>query len=286
MKNIIITGCSSGFGWLMAKQLAKEGHTVYATMRNIKTTNLHAAEELSVWANNNRARIFITELDVSREDSVKTAIREIVLACGGKIDVLINNAGFATSGLIEEYSDQQVHEIFETLVHGPDRMIKAVLPYMHQYRNGLLILMSSRMSSFQLPFVGIYSAAKAAIQAMAKSYHYELKHSGIESIVVQSGSFKTGIGEKSIIVENSAVAKKYGDWYNMAKDKVVTLFTTYNQPQDIRQVTDLISTIINTPSGKRKLIYPVGLGMLETPIHEINAQSEGMSATLIEMIGV
>jgi len=286
MKNIIITGCSSGFGWLMAKQLAKEGHAVYATMRNIKTINLHAAEELRVWANNNGARIFITELDVSSEDSVKAAIKEIVLASGGKIDVLINNAGFATSGLVEEYSDQQVHEIFETLVHGPNRMIKAVLPYMHQYRNGLLILMSSRMSSFQLPFVGIYSAAKAAIQAMAKSYHYELKQSGIESIVVQSGSFKTDIGEKSIIVENSAVAKEYGDWYSMAKEKVVNSFTTYKQPQDIGQVTDLISTIINTPAGQRKLIYPVGLGMLETPIHEINAQSEGMSTTLMEMIGV
>jgi short-subunit dehydrogenase len=286
MKNIIITGCSSGFGWEMAKQLAIEGHTVYATMRNIQTTNLHAAKELMEWANNNRARIFIKELDVSREDSVKTAIREIALYCGMKIDVLINNAGFATSGLIEEYSDQQVHEIFETLVHGPNRMIKAVLPYMHQCRSGLLILMSSRMSSFQLPFVGIYSAAKAAIQAIAKSYHYELKHSGIESVVVQSGSFKTGIGEKSIIVESSAVAKKYGDWYSMAKEKVINLFTTYKQPQDIRQVTDLISAIINTPSGKRELIYPVGLGMLETPIHEINAQSEGMSTALMEMIGV
>ena len=286
MKNIIITGCSSGFGWQMAKQLSKEGHTVYATMRNIKTTNLQAAKELVAWANNNGARIFVKELDVSREDSIKTAIREIALACGGKIDVLINNAGFATSGLVEEYSDQQVHEIFETLVHGPNRMIKAVLPYMHKNRNGLLILMSSRMSSFQLPFVGIYSAAKAAIQAMAISYYYELKHSGIESIVVQSGSYKTGIGEKSLIVENSAVAKKYGDWYGKAKEKVINLFTTYKQPQDIRQVTDLISSVINTPCGKRKLIYPVGLGMLETPIHEINANSEGMSTTLMEMIGV
>jgi NAD(P)-dependent dehydrogenase (short-subunit alcohol dehydrogenase family) len=286
MKNIIITGCSSGFGWLMAKHLANEGHTVYATMRNINTTNLQAAEELSAWANNNNARIFVTELDVSKEYSVKEAIKEIALVCGGKIDVLINNAGFATTGLIEEYSDQLVHEIFETLVHGPNRMIKAVLPYMHQNQNGLLILMSSRMSSFQLPFVGIYSAAKAAAQAMAKSYHFELKHSGIESIVVQSGSFKTGIGEKSIVVENRAVAKKYGDWYDMAKTKVVDLFTTYKQPQDIRQVTDLISTIIEIPSGKRELIYPVGLGMLETAIHDINAQSESMSATLMEMIGV
>ncbi len=286
MKNIIITGCSSGFGWLMAKHLAKEGHTVYATMRNIKTTNLQSAKELIDWANTNRVRIFIKEMDVSREDSIKSAIRGIALACGGKIDVLINNAGFATSGLIEEYSDQQVHEIFETLVHGPNRVIKAVLPYMHRYRDGLLILMSSRMSSFQLPFVGIYSAAKAAIQAMAKSYHYELKHSGIESVVVQSGSYKTGIGEKCILVENRVVAKKYGAWYLKTKEKVVDLFTSYKQPQDLRQITDLIRTIINTPSGERKLIYPVGLGILETPILEINAQSEGMSNTLMDMIGV
>lgn len=281
MKNIIITGCSSGFGLLMAKQLAKEGHTVFATMRNSTTTNILAAEELTTWADDNGARIFIRELDVSKADSIEAVIAEIAHTSGGEIDVLINNAGFATSGLIEEYTDRQVHDIFETLVHGPNRLIKAVLPYMHRSQNGLLILLSSRLSSFQMPFTGIYSAAKAAIQSMAKSYHYELSRFGIESVVVQPGSFRTNIREKSLQVENSAVAKKYGDWYSVTKKKMARMF---DQPQDIEQVIDLISTIISTPPGKRRLVYPVGLGMLDAPIREINARSEGISATLMEMI--
>jgi NAD(P)-dependent dehydrogenase (short-subunit alcohol dehydrogenase family) len=127
MKNIIITGCSSGFGWLMARALANEGHMVYATMRNSRTTNLHVAQGLTAWANMNGTRIVVTELDVSCEESIRAAIGKIAGLCGGKIDVLINNAGFATSGLIEEYNDEQVHDIFETLVHGPDNKSRSSL---------------------------------------------------------------------------------------------------------------------------------------------------------------
>jgi NAD(P)-dependent dehydrogenase (short-subunit alcohol dehydrogenase family) len=286
-KNIIITGCSSGFGWLMTQQLAKEGHTVYATMRNIGTTNSGKAEELRTWAAENKVNVIVTELDVAHEDSVNAAIKEIGLRCDGKIDVLINNAGIATNGLVEEYNDQQLDAIFETLVFGPNRMIRATLPYMHQHNSGLLILMSSRMSTFQVPFAGVYSAAKAAIQALAKTYHYELKSTGIDSVVIQVGSFKTSMGEKRESVEDSSVAQYYGDWYVKARPKVVNMFFTYsNPPQDTRQVTDLVSRIIASRPGERAAVYPVGLGVLESSVNEINKQSEGMSDMVMERIGL
>lgn len=286
MKNVIITGCSSGFGWLMAKQLAKEGHTVYATMRNLKTANLKAAEELRAWAIENGVNLFITELDICSEDSIKSAVHEIALSCDGKIDVLINNAGFGTIGLMEEYSDEQVKHIFEAFVFGPNTLIKAVLPYMHHNHSGLLILISSRMSAFQLPFSGIYSAAKAAIHAIVKTYKYELKHQGIDSVVVQAGSFNTDIGRKKMLVNNEAVTERYGDWYVKAQTKIVNMFTTYTQPLDTRLVTDVISTIINTPFGERAMVYPVGLGALENPINEINDRSEDISDIVIQKIGI
>ncbi|MEN0056282.1 MAG: SDR family NAD(P)-dependent oxidoreductase [Mucilaginibacter sp.] len=286
MKNVIITGCSSGFGLLMTKQLATEGHTVYATMRNIKTTNQHAAAELALWGKQNNVNIFVYELDVNNEESVKAAVESIATHCNDKIDVLINNAGLGTVGLLEEYTDKELQDIFETMVFGPNRVIKAVLSYMHQNRSGLLILISSRMSAFQLPFMGAYSASKAAIHAIAKNYNYELKHAGIDSVIVQAGSFKTDISTKYMAVESRALAGNYGSWYANARDKIIRLFTTYNQPQDTSLITNAVSEIIATPFGKRKIVYPVGVGKLEVPINEINSRSEDMSDELMQNIGI
>ena len=286
MKSIIITGCSSGFGLLMTKQLATEGNMVYATMRNVKTSNYKAAEELNAWAKENKANIIITELDVSNEQSIQIAIAEIARLCNGKIDVLINNAGFGSIGLVEEFDVQQKRDLFETMVFGPDNLIRAVLPYMHQHKSGLLILIASRMSAFQLPFMGMYSAAKAAIHSIAKSYSYELKHLCIDSVVLQAGSFPTAIASKYLTAEKEEVAKNYGDWYVKAKNKIIDLFTKHNQPQSVQLLTDLVSTIINTPQGKRKMVYPVGLGVLEAPINEINLLAENISATLINKMEI
>ncbi|HEY1164928.1 MAG TPA: SDR family NAD(P)-dependent oxidoreductase, partial [Chitinophaga sp.] len=91
MKNVILTGSSSGFGLQAAKTIAAQGHTVYATMRDIKGRNAASARDLSSWAADHKARIEVVELDVTNESSVKKAIAQITKSSGGVIDVLVNN---------------------------------------------------------------------------------------------------------------------------------------------------------------------------------------------------
>jgi NAD(P)-dependent dehydrogenase (short-subunit alcohol dehydrogenase family) len=98
MKTILLTGSSSGFGLQAAKTLAIQRHTVYATMRNINSSNAAVAQELKEWAKTHGAPLEVVELDVTRNDSVKQAIAEITQQSGGVIDVLINNAGLSYMG--------------------------------------------------------------------------------------------------------------------------------------------------------------------------------------------
>lgn len=286
MKKIIITGCSNGFGLLTAKHLAKLGHTVYATMRNVDTKNRDAAGELSTWAKENGTDMIITEMDVTSDASVEKAIAEIALHSGGQIDVVVNNAGFGTLGLVEEFSNEQLIDVFQTMVFGPNRVIKAALPYMHQNNSGLLILVSSRSSAFQIPFGGTYCAAKAAAQSLAATYSYELKSTGIDSVVLQIGNFQTGIGDRRLSAENEEVAKQYGDWYKKAKVAVLDMYTISKTPQDNQLIPDAITKIIDTPSGQRDLTYLVGVGDLESPINEINKLSANISKALMDKIGI
>jgi NAD(P)-dependent dehydrogenase (short-subunit alcohol dehydrogenase family) len=218
MKNIILTGSSSGFGLLTAQTLAKQGHTVFATMRNVNTTNAVVAQQIQQWAVNNNADIQVVELDVTSDTSIKTAIAKIATKANRKIDVLINNAGIAAIGLNESFSPDQVNQIFQVNVIGSDRLIKAVLPFMHQQKSGLLIQISSGLARLHLPHMGAYVAAKAAIDALSETYHYELRSSDIDSIVVQPGGYPTtDIINKQLTPDNLSVESKLQRRYYSAQ---------------------------------------------------------------------
>src|ERR1700754_4414716 len=112
MKNIILTGSSSGFGFLAAKTLAAAGHRVFATMRNVNGSNKAIANELTDWAGANNAQIDIIELDVASNESAQKAVSEIVEKTRGVVDVLINNAGLSFLGIGETLSMEQVDQIY------------------------------------------------------------------------------------------------------------------------------------------------------------------------------
>jgi NAD(P)-dependent dehydrogenase (short-subunit alcohol dehydrogenase family) len=139
MKKIILTGSASGFGLLAVKTLASKGHTVYATMRNVNGANAIPAQEIKQWAKDNNANVEVVELDVTSDASAKNAIAEITKHSGGQIDVLINNAGISFIGVNESISAEQTDQVFQVNVIGADRMIKAVLPFMHKQKDGLIV---------------------------------------------------------------------------------------------------------------------------------------------------
>ena len=285
MKNIILTGSSSGFGLLTAQTLAKQGHTVFATMRNVNTTNAATAQQIQQWAVDNNADIQVVELDVTSESSIKTAIAEIADKVNGKIDVLVNNAGISAIGLNESFSSAQVNQIFQVNVIGSDRLIKAVLPYMHQQKSGLLIQISSGLARLHLPYMGAYVAAKAAVDALAETYHYELRSSGIDSVVVQPGGYPTtDIVTKQLTPDNLSVEANYSEDILQLKAAVAGLFVPSETSPDPQEVADLITDIVDTPTGQRSIWYPIGVGALLPYIQQLNAGTEQLAGAVINSL--
>ncbi|MCF2446553.1 SDR family oxidoreductase [Dyadobacter sp. CY345] len=287
MANIILTGTSSGFGLLTAKTLAKIGHTVFATMRNVQTKNANAARDLSDWAEREGVKINIVEADVTSDKSVKAATENIASQTDGAIDVLINNAGTGYIGLNETLSAEQTNQIFQINVIAADRMIKAVLPYMHKRKSGLIINISSITSRQNIPVMGVYSASKAAIDALSVSYHYELKSSGIDVAIIQPGAYQsTDIVSKQMIPDNPDVINQYGeDMINYTKG-VFQYFEPSESSRDPQEVADLIADIIDTPQGKRALTNMIGAGPLGDAISEINHSIQNLVETILGNRGV
>lgn len=285
---VVLTGSSSGFGWLTAQTLAKQGHTVYATMRDVSTRNADAATKIRNWAIENQADIKVVELNVTSDSSVEKAIKEIAEDAAGQIDVVINNAGLFIVGLSESLSNKQVDHIFQINVIGSDRVIKAILPYMRKQKSGLLIQLSSGLSRVHLPYLGAYSAAKAAIDTLAETYHYELSPLGIDSVIVQPGAYPTTeLFNKQIRPENVAIEADYGDYPAKIKQGLGYMTAPTPENSNAQEVADLIAKIIDTPNGQRKIWYPIGLGQEGQMVAEqINNGTHQFSVGLQNALGM
>jgi NAD(P)-dependent dehydrogenase (short-subunit alcohol dehydrogenase family) len=271
MKNIIITGASSGFGLQMAKTLAMEGHSVFATMRNIDSKNENAAIRLTQWAKENYVNLQVVELDVTDKVSVQLAMRMICKQTDSVIDVLINNAGSAYIGLNETLSAEQSDLLFQVNVIGVDRMIKAVLPMMHAKKQGLLITISSVVSRQHTPLFGIYAATKAAVDALSVSYYYELRSTGIDVAIIQPGAYPdTDIVSKQMLPANPDAAAHYGNSMEAYYKKVLTYFEPTETSRDPQEVADLAAWLIQSPKEARPLWNLIGAGERSIAIDHIN----------------
>ncbi|AYQ36541.1 SDR family oxidoreductase [Runella sp. SP2] len=247
-KVVLITGTNSGFGWLTANTLAELGHKVYATMRDTQSKNADKAKALAQVAN-------ITVLDVTLTDdaSVKTAI-DSVIAAEGRIDVLVNNAGFAASGVTESFTTTDVEEMFGLHVVAYWRLMKAVLPVMRQQADGLIVNISSGAGRFAFPFMTVYSAAKFGLEGLSEGLHYEVKPLGVDVAIIQPGAFPTDILHKVRTGSDESVVAGYGalaEIPNQMGNGLAQLFeTTKPNPQE---VADAVVTLINLPKGERPL---------------------------------
>jgi NAD(P)-dependent dehydrogenase (short-subunit alcohol dehydrogenase family) len=185
MANVLITGCSSGFGLLTARQFARKGDTVFATMRNTaKAGALEKARDAEKLTN-----IKILQLDVLDDKSVNNAVAEASKA--GPIDVLVNNAGMELRSPVEEADDGEVKAQFETNVFGTLRVIRAVLPGMRERKSGTIVNLSSIAGIVAPPYGGFYAASKHALEAISEALHYEVEPLGVRVIVIEPGGFAT-----------------------------------------------------------------------------------------------
>lgn len=284
MKNVILTGSSSGFGLIAAKKIAAKGHTVYATMRNINTSNAAVARELKAWAAENNANIEVVELDVTSDASVKKAIAYVTERSGGLIDVLVNNAGLYYIGIAEALTMEQTEQLFQVNVLGADRMIKAVLPFMHRHKDGLIINITSIQARNWVPVVTTYNATKAALDALSVGYHYELRSAGIDLVTIQPGIYETtDIVTKSLQAGKPEVEANYGENMIRLKHIIKGLFDPREDATDPGEVADAMLQLMEMPKGGRPLWTITGFPLadqLDAINQSIKTLVEGMLTQL------
>ncbi|AJA11183.1 dehydrogenase [Sphingopyxis fribergensis] len=209
-KVVVVTGASSGFGKLTALELARRGHAVVATMRDIEGRNAPVRSQLIDAAKAEGHVLQVLEMDVADEASVNSAIDQVVKQ-HGKIDALINNAGTMAVGVTEAYTVADVERQFAVNFFGAVRTDRAVLPHMRAAGSGLLVHVTSLMGRVIFPFFGVYSASKFALEALAESYRYELKGIGIDSVIVEPGPFPSNLISSSPEPSDQAVLASYGE---------------------------------------------------------------------------
>ncbi|WPU95320.1 SDR family oxidoreductase [Mucilaginibacter sabulilitoris] len=271
MKKIILTGSSSGFGLQAVKTLAAKGHTVYATMRNINGSNAATASELKQWAADNNAHVEVIELDVASNESVKNAVAEIAKHSGGIVDVLINNAGVSYLGTGETLSIEQTEMLYQINTIGPERTMKAVLPYMHKQKAGLIINVTSVQTRHFIPILSTYNGTKAALDAVSVGYHYELKSSGIDVVTIQPGAYQTtDITTKSIKADNADVEKYYGTDTLNFQEALLKFFEPTTDSRDPQEVADAMLALVEMPAGQRPLFTVVGGGPQTANFEKVN----------------
>jgi short-subunit dehydrogenase len=203
-KVVLITGASSGVGQSTARLLARNGYKVFGTSR--KLTSAEPLPNLEMLA-----------LDVRADDSVADCVKA-VSSRGGRLDVLVNNAGYELAGALEETSLDEAKAQFETNFFGVVRMVRAALPLMRQQKHGQIINISSLSGLSPIPFMGMYSASKFAVEGYTEALHLELKPLGIHVSQVEAGFLKTPMMDKRQVAAERI--REYDPWRQRAFDAI------------------------------------------------------------------
>jgi NAD(P)-dependent dehydrogenase (short-subunit alcohol dehydrogenase family) len=276
----LITSASSGFGRLIAETLARKQFKVFATMRKVKGHNASVAQGLGELAKREALNLQVLELDVTEDASVERAVGE-VLAKSGRIDVLVNNAGYGIMDLSETVTLPQAQRQLDVNFFGVARLNRAVLPAMKRQRSGLLLYVSSSAGRLAFPGMGMYCASKFAMEALAETYHYELAGQEIDSVILEPGAYATSIADKLEPGEDPERRAGYGEMAEVPEKILQRIRSSRANPQEI---ADKVLQIVETPAGQRQLRYRVGPG--SPGVERINAVTDEIQAQVLEAVGI
>lgn len=236
-KVVLITGGSSGIGKSVGEYLSEKGFVVYGTSRHPEKIKNHPFK--------------LVALDVNNLDSINKAIADII-ANEGRLDILINNAGMGITGPVEDTPTAEMRKVFDTNFFGAIDVIKAVLPQMRQQKKGLIINVTSIAGYMGLPFRGLYSASKGALELTTEALSMELKQFGIKVTNVAPGDFATNIASgryHTPVFDESHYKEIYQSNLDLMDADV-------DSGEDPINMAKAIYKIINTK--KPKLHYKVG----------------------------
>lgn len=248
----LVTGASSGFGLLVSVALAREGYQVVASMRNMQNKEMltTVASEAGVYD-----RIEVISLDVTDFATVESVVNDVTNRYG-RIDVLVNNAGFAVGGFVEELSIEEWERQFATNFFGLVAVTKAVLPIMRTQRSGKIINISSISGRVGFPAMEPYVASKFAVEGFSESLRLEMLPYGVHVVLIEPGSFKTNIWSKGLQGVSVRSDSPYAKEMKTIVQYVNRVAKTAPPPDEvIRQIIKAVQS--PTP----RLRYPVGRGV-------------------------
>lgn len=233
----LVTGASSGIGQAAAQRLADAGYTVFGTSRRAAGTGRRSFEMLT--------------LDVTSDESVAAVVAEVIRRAG-RIDVLVNNAGFGVAPAgAEESSIEQAQSIFDTNFFGVVRMTRAVVPHMRHQRSGRIINIGSVLGFVPMPFGALYAATKHAIEGYSESLDHELRTWGIRVSVIEPAYTKTLFDAN--FLEPDAKLDAYREARAVVSNRVGEVMATATEP---RVVADVV--LQAAVAARPKLRYPAG----------------------------
>ena len=219
-KIILLTGAFSGIGRATAEKLVAQGHKVYGTSRDPKGKTAPDG-------------VIALALDVREESSITAAVARIIKD-DGRIDVLINNAGYFLAGGIEETSPEEASAQFETNFFGLHRVTRAVLAFMRRRASGRIVNLSSLVGHAPIPFAGFYSASKFAIEGYSEALAHELVPFGITVAMVEPGFVRTPIAEHAIAVADPVPA--YASWRSVVEGRIEAQIAKATKPEEVAAV--------------------------------------------------
>ena len=240
---VLITGCSTGIGRDLAQHLTQAGYTVVATARKVETLdNLQSALKL--------------QLDVTQQDSINNAV-SLMLEKFERIDVLVNNAGYAVRGALEEIPDEQVRQVFDVNVFGTLRMIRAIAPLMRKQRMGRIINISSIAGKMSTPANGVYSSTKFALEALNDALRLELTPFGVHVISIEPGAIKTQFDTTAFSFAKQILSNKDSPYQPLYQKSDEFAASMRQQESNADVVSQVIQKAIESPNPKERYVAGV-----------------------------
>ncbi len=258
MKIILITGCSSGFGYLAALKFARNGWKVFASVKSLD----ERSKKLQSTADKEKLDLEVVKIDVTKQNEIDFEVQKILKA-NGHIDVLINNAGFGYFGPLEEFDIEQIQEQYDVNIFGALRMIQAVLPSMRQRKSGRIINVTSLNGLLSFGLYGVYSSSKFALETMSEVLRFEVKPFGVDVTVVEPGAFLTDFQNHSKVLKGYKSGKTaYSGLRNPLDRETLTKEKVIDNPiikriVDPQHVVNKLFEIANLP--KTRIRYKIGI---------------------------
>ncbi len=240
-KVVLITGASSGMGKITAETLSQNGYIVYAGTRD---ENFKA----------NDASLKNIYLDVTKTDSINAAV-DTIIKNEGKIDVLVNNAGYGLVATVEDATDEEMFKQFDVNVFGLLKVTRAVLPHMRKAKDGVIINISSFLGKMGLPLLAHYNASKYAVEGIVDSLRFETLPFNVRVHSIQAGLFGTNFVAKGLVVNEQTTAED-SPYKDLVSHFVPIVAKAINEGPSPKPIADAVKNIIEDPDAD--IFVPVG----------------------------